>query len=193
MQGSAGPTNRQDRVPLPLSPSTLPLHQLCRLPICLLYHQPYLIYTPPFQVVPAYLPKKLHKPQFHSRNTFFQHATMAAVQPRTRSARLVAGFTNKSTQHAPATAPSPHVHHGPPALSIFLTNLNLLDLDQHEDWPGIKAQTFASGGSSAQGLKKRVHCVEWALFQLFALWDPDETKKVRQQTKCENQADIRRN
>ncbi|VZI14459.1 unnamed protein product [Fusarium fujikuroi] len=95
------------------------------------------------------------------------------LQPRTRSARLVAGFTNK----APATAPSPHAHHGPPALSIFLTNLNLLDLDQHEDWPGIKAQTFASGGSSAQGLKKRVHCVEWALFQLFALWDPDETKK----------------
>jgi len=118
---------------------------------------------------------------------------MAAVQPRTRSARLVAGFTNKSTQHAPATAPSPHVHHGPPALSIFLTNLNLLDLDQHDDWPGIKAQTFASGGSNAQGLKKRVHCVEWALFQLFALWDPDETKKVRQQTKFENQADIRRN
>lgn len=106
---------------------------------------------------------------------------MAAVQPRTRSARLVAGFTNKSTQHAPAATPSPHVHHGPPALSIFLTNLNLLDLDQHEDWPGIKAQTFASGGSSAQGLKKRVHCVEWALFQLFALWDPDETKKVGQQ------------
>ncbi|KAF5557952.1 hypothetical protein FPHYL_7547 [Fusarium phyllophilum] len=121
--------------------------------------------------------EKLHKRHFHSRSTFFRHATMAAVQPRTRSARLVAGFNNKSTQHAPATAPSPHVHHGPPALSIFLTNLNLLDLDQHEDWPGIKAQTFASGGSSAQGLKKRVHCVEWALFQLFALWDPDETKK----------------
>ncbi|KAF5529425.1 hypothetical protein FNAPI_13879 [Fusarium napiforme] len=76
-----------------------------------------------------------------------------------------------------STAPGPHVHHGPPALSIFLTNLTLLDLDQHEDWPGIRAQTFASGGSSAQGLKKRVHCVEWALFQLFALWDPDETKK----------------
>ncbi|KAF5580998.1 hypothetical protein FPCIR_10386 [Fusarium pseudocircinatum] len=78
---------------------------------------------------------------------------------------------------AGSTAPSPQVHHGPPALSIFLTNLNLLDLDQHQDWPGIRAQTFASGGSSAQGLKKRVHCVEWALFQLFALWDPDETKK----------------
>ncbi|KAH6949020.1 HAUS augmin-like complex subunit 6 N-terminus-domain-containing protein [Fusarium avenaceum] len=101
---------------------------------------------------------------------------MAAVQPpRTRSARLVAGFTNKSAQHAPS--PAPQVHHGPPALSIFLTNLNLLDLDQHEDWPDIRAETFATGGSSAQGLKKRVQCVEWALFQLFALWDPEETKK----------------
>ncbi|KAF5537712.1 hypothetical protein FMEXI_9699 [Fusarium mexicanum] len=157
----------------PPPPPTLPSSDLFTLPSA----RPYLIYTPPFQVVPAYLPEKLHKRHFHSRNTFFQHVTMAAAQPRTRSARLVAGFTNKSTQHAPATAPSPHVHHGPPALSIFLTNLNLLDLDQHEDWPGIKAQTFASGGSSAQGLKKRVHCVEWALFQLFALWDPDETKK----------------
>ncbi|KAM0546053.1 hypothetical protein ACHAPJ_011067 [Fusarium lateritium] len=103
---------------------------------------------------------------------------MAAVQPaRTRSARLVAGFTNKSTQHAPAPAPAPHVHHGPSGLSIFLTNLNLLDLDQHPDWPGIRAETFATGGTSAQGQKKRVQCVEWALFQLFALWDPEETKK----------------
>ncbi|KAM0345573.1 hypothetical protein ACHAPU_006226 [Fusarium lateritium] len=101
---------------------------------------------------------------------------MAAVQPpRTRSARLVAGFTNKSAQHA--SAPASHGHLGPSALSIFLTNLNLLDLDQHEDWPDIRAETFATGGSSAQGLKKRVHSVEWALFQLFALWEPEETKK----------------
>ncbi|CEI69371.1 hypothetical protein FVEN_g3893 [Fusarium venenatum] len=101
---------------------------------------------------------------------------MAAVQPpRTRSARLVAGFTNKNTHHAPAS--TTHAHHGPSALSIFLTNLNLLDLDQHQDWPGICAETFATGGTSAQGLKKRVHCVEWTLFQLFSLWDPEEAKK----------------
>ncbi|KAF5021750.1 hypothetical protein F66182_6200 [Fusarium sp. NRRL 66182] len=103
---------------------------------------------------------------------------MAAVQPaRTRSARLVAGFTNKSAQHAPASAPTPAPHHGPSALSIFLTNLKLLDLDQHQDWPGICSETFVSGGTGAQGQKKRVQCVEWALFQLFALWDPEETKK----------------
>ncbi|RBR23094.1 uncharacterized protein FIESC28_04089 [Fusarium coffeatum] len=102
---------------------------------------------------------------------------MAAVQPpRTRSARLVAGFTNKSA--APNKTPAPaHAHHGPLALSIFLTNLNLLDLDQLEDWPDVRAETFATGGTSAQGLKKRVHCVEWTLYQLFALWDPEETKK----------------
>lgn len=105
---------------------------------------------------------------------------MAAVQPpRTRSARLVAGFSNKSAHHASAPPPAALAHHGPSALSIFLTNLNLLDFDQHEDWPDIRAETFATGGTSAQGLKKRVHCVEWALFQLFALWDPEETKKVK--------------
>ncbi|KAJ4136451.1 hypothetical protein NW768_004064 [Fusarium equiseti] len=103
---------------------------------------------------------------------------MAAVQPpRTRSARLVAGFTNKSAAPSKSTPAPAHAHHGPSALSIFLTNLNLLDLDQLEDWPDVRAETFATGGTSAQGLKKRVHCVEWTLYQLFALWDPDETKK----------------
>jgi hypothetical protein len=111
-------------------------------------------------------------------NSINKHVIMAAVQPpRTRSARLVAGFTNKTTHHAPASPA--HAHHGPSAISIFLTNLSLLDLDQHEDWPDIRAETFATGGTSAQGLKKRVHSVEWALFQLFALWDPEETKKVK--------------
>ncbi|KAF4974865.1 hypothetical protein FZEAL_8282 [Fusarium zealandicum] len=102
---------------------------------------------------------------------------MAAVQPtRTRSARLVAGFS-KPNQHATPPPPPQAVSHGPSALSLFLTNLRLLDLDHHPEWPGICAETFAAGGTSAQGLKKRVQCVEWALFQLCALWDPEETKK----------------
>ncbi|KAK7420533.1 hypothetical protein QQX98_002732 [Neonectria punicea] len=106
---------------------------------------------------------------------------MAAVQQtRTRSARLIANLS-KSSQHANAPPPPPpptsHAHHGPSALSLFLTNLRLLDLDLREDWPGIRPETFATGGSSAQGQKKRVQCVEWALFQLFAIWDPDETRK----------------
>ncbi|KAH7134598.1 HAUS augmin-like complex subunit 6 N-terminus-domain-containing protein [Dactylonectria estremocensis] len=105
---------------------------------------------------------------------------MAAVQQtRTRSARLIANIT-KSAQHANAGAPltaNQAPTPGPPPMSLFLTNLRLLDLDLRPDWPGIAPETFAAGGTSAQGQKKRVQCVEWALFQLFAVWDPEETKK----------------
>ncbi|RCI09693.1 hypothetical protein L249_3856 [Ophiocordyceps polyrhachis-furcata BCC 54312] len=60
---------------------------------------------------------------------------------------------------------------GKPPLSIFLTNLRLLDLDLLPDWPDISLQTFAA---STQSQKRRVQCVEWALFHLVSLWDPDE-------------------
>lgn len=104
---------------------------------------------------------------------------MAAVQPsRTRSARLMAGLTNKTTQHNNTTAPAHAAHHVVSALPLFLTNLKLLDFDLRSDWPGISAETFATGGTTAQGLKKRVQAVEWALFHLFALWDPEETRNV---------------
>lgn len=103
---------------------------------------------------------------------------MAAVQPaRSRSARLMANLT-KTAQHVNGTTPQA-VSHGPSALSIFLTNMRLLDLDQLPDFPGICAETFAAAGTSAQGQKRRVQCVKWVLFRLFAMWDPEETKKVR--------------
>ncbi|KAM0321782.1 hypothetical protein ACHAQA_009878 [Verticillium albo-atrum] len=54
-------------------------------------------------------------------------------------------------------------------ISTFLTNLRLLDFDSYPDWPGFDAQTFALQ-------KKRIQSIEWALFQLFALWDPEETR-----------------
>ncbi|CAM1503187.1 Fc.00g079630.m01.CDS01 [Cosmosporella sp. VM-42] len=103
---------------------------------------------------------------------------MAAVQhTRTRSARLIANLTNKSAPPHGAPAAPPHAaSHGTSPLSLFLTNLKLLDLDLRPDWPGISAETFATTGTSAQGQKKRVQCVEWALYQLFALWDADETR-----------------
>ena len=65
-----------------------------------------------------------------------------------------------------------------PQLSLFLANLRLLDLDLLPGWPNISAETFAIAGMGAQGQKKRVKCVEWALFQLFSLWDPEETRNV---------------
>lgn len=60
-------------------------------------------------------------------------------------------------------------------ISLFLTNLRLLDLDLLPDWPDINQATF-SVKDAAQGQKKRIHCVEWALYQLFNLWDPKETR-----------------
>ncbi|KAL2142960.1 hypothetical protein VTI28DRAFT_482 [Corynascus sepedonium] len=67
----------------------------------------------------------------------------------------------------------------PSHVSIFLTNLRLLDLDQHPDWPDINALTFSTK-DVAQGQKKRIQSVEWALYQLFRLWDPDEARNKLQ-------------
>ncbi|KAL7893141.1 HAUS augmin-like complex subunit 6 N-terminus domain-containing protein [Trichoderma sp. SZMC 28014] len=63
---------------------------------------------------------------------------------------------------------------GPASLSLFLTNIKLLNLDQLPDWPAIAAETFAASGTTLQDQKRRVQCVEWALYQLFVIWDPDE-------------------
>lgn len=32
---------------------------------------------------------------------------------------------------------------------------------------------------SQQNIKKRIQCVEWALFRLFEIWDPEEAREVR--------------
>ncbi|KAL3953990.1 hypothetical protein ACCO45_011946 [Purpureocillium lilacinum] len=110
---------------------------------------------------------------------------MAAVQ-RTRPAAAplssrVPANSSRPLQHraqAPAAtgSSSSRASHGtgPSSVSVFLTNLRLLDLDLLPDWPGITAETFATTGASVQGQKRRIHCVEWALFRLFSLWDPEE-------------------
>lgn len=56
-------------------------------------------------------------------------------------------------------------------VNLFLANLRLLDFPSYPDWPDFDAQTF-----SVQ--KKRVHCVEWTLYQLFVLWDSEESRNV---------------
>ena len=73
---------------------------------------------------------------------------------------------------------------GSQSLSLFLANLRLLDLDLLPDWPEITVHTFA-GKDATQGQKKRIICVEWALYQLFAIWDPEETRQVGQQSCAE--------
>ncbi|KAI0196027.1 HAUS augmin-like complex subunit 6 N-terminus-domain-containing protein [Xylaria flabelliformis] len=58
---------------------------------------------------------------------------------------------------------------------LFLTNSRLLDLDLEPDWPDITPTTF-SAKDAVSGQKKRIQCVEWALYQLFSLWDPNEAQ-----------------
>ncbi|KAJ0115579.1 hypothetical protein J7T55_010402 [Diaporthe amygdali] len=112
---------------------------------------------------------------------------MAAVQnnlpSRTRSARI-AGLNSTRTLTSAAAAAAPSRHHAtlPSStsnVSLFLTNLHLLDLDLLPDWPGLNPSTFTNKDAS-QGQKKRVQCVEWALYQLFKLWDPEEARNKLQ-------------
>ncbi|KAH9210010.1 HAUS augmin-like complex subunit 6 N-terminus-domain-containing protein [Leptodontidium sp. 2 PMI_412] len=96
---------------------------------------------------------------------------------RTRSLRIPPpNFVKPATTTATAiTQPSS----GPSNITLFLTNLRLLDLDLRPDWPDISDLTF-SIKDAQQNQKKRIQCVEWALFQLFALWDPEETRNKLQ-------------
>jgi HAUS augmin-like complex subunit 6 N-terminus len=64
--------------------------------------------------------------------------------------------------------------HAPP-VTIFLRNLTLLQLDQQPDWPNLSGHLFA-GGQQTQ--RQRVKGVEWALYHLFNMWDPDSTRNV---------------
>ncbi|KXJ88165.1 HAUS augmin-like complex subunit 6 N-terminus-domain-containing protein [Microdochium bolleyi] len=82
-----------------------------------------------------------------------------------------AGSGQQDTSHGTATA----IPSSTSNLALFLTNLRLLDLDLEPDWPDITPATFSSR-DAAGGQKKRIQAVEWALFQLFVLWDPSETQ-----------------
>src|ERR1700716_956616 len=90
---------------------------------------------------------------------------------RGRSLRVPAANTIKpiqpTQQHIDGRA-------GPSNIALFLTNLRLLDLDLLDDWPDITTLTFSTKDAQ-QNQKKRIQCVEWALYQLFAIWDPEET------------------
>ncbi|KAI4269728.1 MAG: hypothetical protein LQ337_007110 [Flavoplaca oasis] len=65
------------------------------------------------------------------------------------------------------------------AISTFITHLRLLNLDQLDDWPTITEELFASK-HARESQKQRVRCVEWALYRLFELWNPKDTKNKLQ-------------
>ncbi|KAH0407058.1 hypothetical protein KCU90_g23381, partial [Aureobasidium melanogenum] len=63
----------------------------------------------------------------------------------------------------------------PSNISLFVSNLRLLNLDQRQDWPDITVQTFDTK-DALQNQKKRIACVEWSLYRLFELWDRETTR-----------------
>ncbi|TEY36381.1 hypothetical protein BOTCAL_0554g00020 [Botryotinia calthae] len=94
---------------------------------------------------------------------------------RSRSLRT---STASSNLRLPSSS-NPQPPSGPSHVALFITNLRLLDLDLRDDWPDITAVTFSTKDAQ-QNQKKRIQSVEWALFQLFAIWDPEETRNKLQ-------------
>ena len=59
---------------------------------------------------------------------------------------------------------------GSTVVSLFVTNLRLLNLDRLPDWPNITVSFFGN-----QDARTKIKCVEYALYQLFRLYDPATT------------------
>lgn len=94
---------------------------------------------------------------------------------RTKSLRVQAKSVTAPPPPTTSAAVATHIPSVTSHISLFLTNLRLLDLDQDEDWPDISPLTFSSK-DAAGGQKKRIQCVEWALYNLFVLWDENEAR-----------------
>lgn len=59
--------------------------------------------------------------------------------------------------------------------AVFIRNLKLLQLDRREDWPGVTVRTLSP---SPQNQRQRIRVVEWALYYLFTIWDPEGAQNV---------------
>ncbi|MAD87161.1 MAG: hypothetical protein CL912_29735 [Deltaproteobacteria bacterium] len=121
-----------------------------------------------------------HTPDYHAA-TVFKHTSGYSMSSSTSNISLA---RSRSLRIPPpnlvkpaTTTTTPQTPTGPSNITLFLTNLRLLDLDLRSDWPGISALTFSTKDAQ-QNQKKRIQCVEWALYQLFALWDAEEAKNV---------------
>ncbi|KAJ9495968.1 hypothetical protein H2202_008490 [Exophiala xenobiotica] len=74
----------------------------------------------------------------------------------------------KSTTPRSQWHPRGHIH-------IFICTLHLLELDLLPDFPDISESTFHAA-KAPTNLQQRVKGVEWALYRLFELHDPEETR-----------------
>ncbi|KAL9619698.1 MAG: hypothetical protein Q9160_005718 [Pyrenula sp. 1 TL-2023] len=90
---------------------------------------------------------------------------------QTASVRIRPNSGVKRTQHQTSQYAWP----GSSNPRTFLRSLRLLDLDLKEDWPDLAEEHF-NLRNAQQTLQQRVKGVEWCLYRLFELWDPEETK-----------------
>ncbi|KAJ5175928.1 uncharacterized protein N7482_001805 [Penicillium canariense] len=72
--------------------------------------------------------------------------------------------------------PKPLEWSGPSHITVFIRNLKLLHLDQREDWPDITTRALSS---SSQNQRQRIRLIEWSLYYLFMIWDPEGAHNVR--------------
>lgn len=86
---------------------------------------------------------------------------------------MVSGPSARKTQNQASQI----IWNGPSNVRTFLRCLRLLDLEDKDDWPGLVGEHF-SAKYAQQNLQQRVKGVEWSLYRLFELWDPEETTNV---------------
>ncbi|KAL4910174.1 hypothetical protein BDW74DRAFT_173636 [Aspergillus multicolor] len=79
------------------------------------------------------------------------------------------------TEMQSSRVPRPKPSNWPPQSShtVLIRNLQLLELDRLEDWPGITLRTLSP---SSQNQRQRIKAVEWILYRLVALWDPETAR-----------------
>lgn len=102
------------------------------------------------------------------------HRTMSTSLTRTSSI-VTRNQRAHSNLHVTATSENTELRDRYPApsnVTLFITNLRLLNLDLREDWPDIRSDTFSTKNGQ-QNQRHRIRCVEWALYQLFTLLDPE--------------------
>ncbi|KAF9893785.1 hypothetical protein FE257_009955 [Aspergillus nanangensis] len=61
----------------------------------------------------------------------------------------------------------------PSSLSVFVRNLQLLQLDRRDDAPEL---TVSSLAPTSQNQRNRLKVIEWALYYLVAMWDPETAR-----------------
>ena len=107
---------------------------------------------------------------FHQCSSFHEFSSLA----KSLHSRPCSSFQHNMQSSRPARKPK-LPNWSPSHVVVFIRNLKLLQLDQREDWPAINARTLSP---SPQNHRQRVKAVEWALYQLLAIWDPAGTQLV---------------